>query len=394
MGKQHVQQYRNTVPVIILEVILSFSSIVTACMGRPSLVTSFPLTQTGSPTSTAAPSDQATISPDPTPSKQPSPLPSCSPACQFPSWQILFRAQRADTSGDGKIDWQDQTQSYTMNADGSGLHQTGPIPFIYDHARFRSPDGEWTAVSSGASIQIGQSDGSVTHTVPLDLARIDSWCWAPDSQELAVGGIRGSGTTRVLVVYRVSLDGSQVTPLLEEAFAMGVWDGRDFPVVEDMHWAADDVHLFFVSAFRELGNTSPEGEGVKPTQLYRIDLESGNLSSYGTTGIITNPRWSPDDRLILYTQWEGPEWGWTLWLMGSSGGRTWQPGNRPLLVEPTGNSGEWSPDGCWIVFASNWDPVLEQGLEETEIFLVRVDGTELRRLTNDDFADYAPVWIP
>lgn len=47
----------------------------------------------------------------------------------------------------------------------------------------------------------------------------------------------------------------------------------------------------------------------------------------------------------------------------------------------------WSPDGKQIVFSG-----LDGGL--SDLFIVNSDGTGLRRLTNDKYADLTPVWSP
>ncbi|MEP5611764.1 MAG: biopolymer transporter TolR, partial [Cyclobacteriaceae bacterium] len=47
----------------------------------------------------------------------------------------------------------------------------------------------------------------------------------------------------------------------------------------------------------------------------------------------------------------------------------------------------WSPDGKQIVFNSNRDG-------DDEIYVIRVDGSGLRQLTNNDDDDYTPFWSP
>lgn len=47
----------------------------------------------------------------------------------------------------------------------------------------------------------------------------------------------------------------------------------------------------------------------------------------------------------------------------------------------------WSPDGSQLVFSGNLGGI-------TDLYLVNVDGTGLRRLTNDRYGDLQPVWSP
>jgi TolB protein len=47
---------------------------------------------------------------------------------------------------------------------------------------------------------------------------------------------------------------------------------------------------------------------------------------------------------------------------------------------------ELSPDGEWVAF-------METGARE-DLFVARTDGSEYRRLPDDEFRDRAPVWAP
>jgi TolB protein len=48
-----------------------------------------------------------------------------------------------------------------------------------------------------------------------------------------------------------------------------------------------------------------------------------------------------------------------------------------------------SPDGQWVVFSSQ-----VEASREGEIYLMRIDGTDLTRLTNTVALNYAPSWSP
>jgi TolB protein len=59
---------------------------------------------------------------------------------------------------------------------------------------------------------------------------------------------------------------------------------------------------------------------------------------------------------------------------------------------PTNGTGHnwlpaWSPDGQWLVFTSNRDG-------NPELYIMRRDGTETRRLTNHPAVDTSPTWSP
>jgi hypothetical protein len=76
--------------------------------------------------------------------------------------------------------------------------------------------------------------------------------------------------------------------------------------------------------------------------------------------------WSPDGRHLAYTKKK----------------RVWVD-DRPLA---DGDSPAWSPDGRHIAFVSDRDG-------DPEIYVMRADGTNQKRITRARGADWRPVWI-
>ena len=114
--------------------------------------------------------------------------------------------------------------------------------------------------------------------------------------------------------------------------------------------------------------------GRAPGVLAHLDVPDRSLSK---------PHRSPDGRMIAWvrhipTDQDGP----AIWLM-TAGGQ--EP--RPLVPGMTGDQPAWSPDGSRIAFAS----AVEGNLD---IFVVDLDGTDLRRLTRHEATDEYPSWSP
>lgn len=101
----------------------------------------------------------------------------------------------------------------------------------------------------------------------------------------------------------------------------------------------------------------------------------------------------PPGREIAFTVNDA---GWNeVWLMAADGSER----RRLTETEPPGNDAAgsggpaWSPDGTHIAYAAQTG-TLEEDQRLTEIYVMRADGTEKRRLTSNDALDGSPSWSP
>ena len=95
------------------------------------------------------------------------------------------------------------------------------------------------------------------------------------------------------------------------------------------------------------------------------------------------PRYSPDGGSLAFVA-ESDDGVEDLYIAGSDGSRP-----RVLAASPGQPEGSpaWSPDGQTIAFSSRRDG-------NWEIYTVRSDGRELRRLTRNEAFDASPAWSP
>jgi TolB protein len=134
---------------------------------------------------------------------------------------------------------------------------------------------------------------------------------------------------------------------------------------------------------------APDGQSVvyvhKPQEgvsdIYEMDLETGQAVqlTFGL-GDASAPEISPDGGRIVYNLFlEGAN---TIWVMDRDGGNA-----QMLIGPPRGNGWDpvWSPDGEWILFASD----REVGVQ---LFAITADGSELRQVTNLQFLRGRSAW--
>ncbi|MBK9925656.1 MAG: PD40 domain-containing protein [Anaerolineales bacterium] len=143
----------------------------------------------------------------------------------------------------------------------------------------------------------------------------------------------------------------------------------------DPTWSPDGSQILFASDKRgpvQLFKVNPNGKGLKViTDLPAIRGRSD---------------WSADGRSIV--TYSGPAWNRELYIMSADGTNSHQ-------LTPSGGNSQgpsFSPDGKWVVFTSYFDNYGDDN--GCEIYVIRVDGTDLRRLTNNDYCDYQPRWGP
>jgi Tol biopolymer transport system component len=69
-------------------------------------------------------------------------------------------------------------------------------------------------------------------------------------------------------------------------------------------------------------------------------------------------------------------------------------GNNLHQVSPIGMNAQGaslSPDGNWIAYTA-YTNVAAKDQASCEIFIMRVDGTDVRQLTDNNYCDYQPRW--
>jgi len=132
-------------------------------------------------------------------------------------------------------------------------------------------------------------------------------------------------------------------------------------------WSPDRTEIFFATSV--------------PSDLYLMDADGRNVTLLKQDYRGARPAWSPDGRKIAY----GGIGSWIAILDV----RTLK---EKLMFVPVDRARDmaWSPDGRQLAFV-NWNPDQRTG---RDIYVINVDGTGLRQLTDHPGHDRLPAWAP
>lgn len=252
-----------------------------------------------------------------------------------------------------------------MNADGSGMRRLTTDDNRRHFYASLSPDGRKVVYSS-----FRESNVYEIYSLDLDDGRVE-----PLTDRLGV-----------LTAPEISPDGTAITftrgnPSTGQMHIM-VMDSNgeligDFPEISgwDPTWSPDGRQILFA--------TGAAG-GV---QLFIVDLDGGGLGQVSNLPAIRGRSdWSPDGQFIV--TYSGTAWNREVYIMNGDGS------NARQLTPSGGNSQgpSFSPDGKWVAFTAYFDHYGDD--HGCEIYIIRTDGTDLRRLTDNDYCDYQPRWGP
>ena len=153
---------------------------------------------------------------------------------------------------------------------------------------------------------------------------------------------------------------------------------------------ADGSGLTQLTSSRELEqhpSWSPDGQRILFTRgevMTNIDIYAMDADGSGQLRLTEHPErdqraaWSPDGTQIAFvSQRDGDV---AVWIMNADGSQ------KRKLVK--GRDPAWSQDGQQICFVSS------QFVGNDEIYLIRPDGTDMRRITDNKKFDWFPSWSP
>lgn len=210
-------------------------------------------------------------------------------------------------------------------------------------------DGDWEIyvldIDGGHLVQL--TDNSAADEYPV---------WSPDGQQIAFKSNRDGNFD----IYVMNADGTNQRRVTNHP-------AND----EDPAWSPDGKILAFQSD-RESG-----------LEIYLIKPDGSDLTpltrTIGRNGL---PAWSPDGTRMAYT---GNRYlGWNVYVMNLD-----KTDDNRITDGHGACRPDWSPDSKNLAYVSGEDT------EKTNIWVMNPDGSEKRKLTNDDENyDYYPAWSP
>jgi TolB protein len=267
-----------------------------------------------------------------------------------------------------------QLHVFTVRADGSGERD---LSIVTSCAQWL-PDGSKILISNDAAFKAEGAPlrPATIHPDGSGLRRLDGasnrnlnlGCGdaSPDGARLVLEGFNENepGLNGIYVV-RAS-DGGGLVRLTHNPYNTG----DSYP-----QYSPDGTRVVFM---RTKPGVNPDGAGA----VFVVNADGTGLRRITPWGAaFLGQSWSPDGRWILFQRPYG-----RLYVVHPDGTRLHEIPVR-LPVGSGAISPAWSPDGEWIVFS------LERNAQ-ADIYVVRADGSGLRRVTDAPGVETYPDWRP
>ena len=198
---------------------------------------------------------------------------------------------------------------------------------------------------------------------------------SPDGRAIAyAAGVPGE--TRI---YVRQITGGRMTPLTSESpGARQRWP----------QWSSDGSRIVYQQGRPGFARRALAGESV----LFAVPVIGGiaeRVSSATPAVSPVAPAWSPDDRRLAFGDVDG------LYVADRSG----QTPAELIVAQSEVHSPAWSPDGQRIAFVSRalgftFGEESLGNVETSSLYVVNVQTRQITRVTNGDWLDVNPVWMP
>ncbi|MBL8208068.1 MAG: serine/threonine-protein kinase [Blastocatellia bacterium] len=191
--------------------------------------------------------------------------------------------------------------------------------------------------------------------------------WSPTGERIAFYGLQANGNLDLMTIPARGGTPVKIT--------------SDAPTDWNPCWSADSRYLYFTSD--RSGNMS----------LWRVAIDEATGQARGAPEPATTPTtdtahlsFSRDGKHLAYVQRNKRR---SVQALGFDPVSGTVRGTPVALTRGTGSAThpDISPDGQWLAYSSAGSP-------QPDIYVMRLDGSEVRQLTNDIYKDHIPRWSP
>ena len=206
--------------------------------------------------------------------------------------------------------------------------------------------------------------------------------WSPDGSRIAFLSEGGNSFGAELVIMDV--DGTNAQQITDN-----IIEGDDFYSTY-ISWSPDSSHILIVFKYNDLDDLTSLGYNLK---MYVVNVDSLALMQLADRDNFGGgASWSPDGTKILFQSgaYEEADEDSEIFVMDADGSNI-----RQLTANDRYDGGaSWSPDGTKILFQSGFPFPYEEADEDSEIFVMDADGSNIRQLTANDRYDGEAGWSP
>jgi len=178
----------------------------------------------------------------------------------------------------------------------------------------------------------------------------------------------------ILFTYRSGQKPSEIWVMDRDGGDPHKWYSASGQDTHDATWSPDGTKVLFAMGHNNSNKLYIRDFGEGDPQEVNASIDTRGHSDWSIGNLITLDM--------------GGEFQHEIYVMNLDGS------NLHQVSQGNNAQGEsFSPDGKWIAFTAYTD-VANKDQASCEIYIMRVDGTDARRLTDNSYCDYQPRWGP